>query len=77
MSEVERDIPEPEARTLRFALDERRVTFTVEEDLYPRDAIYGAAYLFVNRCYVFLDKPADAQVSIQLRAKGEADEAAL
>lgn len=63
---------------LSYALGERRVTFVIDEDLYPRDAVYGAAYLFVDRAYLFLDRPSDRHVSVQLRAKdAEIDEEGL
>ena len=62
---------------LTYAADERRVSFTVSEELYPLDAIYGAAYLFVDRCYVFLDRPGDKQVEVRLKSREPADEAAL
>lgn len=62
---------------LTFDLDSNRVTFAIDEEIYPRDAIYGAAYLFLNRCYVFLGRPADKTVSVQLRSKTPADEDAL
>lgn len=65
---------------LSYELEERRVRFPIDESLFPLDAVYGAAYLFVDRCYVFLDRPADQIVEVQLRAKevtAEADEAAL
>ncbi len=63
-------------------LAERRVRFVIDEDIYPRDAIYGAAYLFVDRAYLFLDRPADRRVGVQLRPKaggaiGEEDLSAL
>lgn len=50
----------------------RSVRFTVDESVYDLDVIYGAAYLFVDRCYVWLDRPADRKVEVVLRAKGEA-----
>ena len=59
---------------LTYALDERQVSFTVDETLYPLDAIYGAAYLFVDRCYVFLSRPADKMVAVQLKARETASE---
>jgi len=62
---------------LTFDLDSNRVTFAIDEEIYPRDAIYGAAYLFLSRCYVFLGRPADKTVSVQLRSKTPADEDAL
>lgn len=62
---------------LTFSLDERRVSFVLDEELYPRDAVYGAAYLFVDRCWVFLTRPADRQVEVRLKTKEAADTAAL
>ena len=47
------------------------VTFTVEESLYPIDAIYGAAYLFIDRCHIFLSRPKDEFVSVHLSLKPE------
>lgn len=63
---------------LVFETDGRRVAFTLDEELYPRDAILGAAYTFVDRCFVHLARPADKQVQVRLKLKGgEADPDAL
>jgi len=63
---------------LSYELEDRSVSFTVSEELYPLAAIYGAAYLFVDRTWVFLDRPADKQVAVRLRAKeSETTEEAL
>lgn len=51
---------------------DRRVRFVIDEAIYDLDAIHGAAYLFVDRCYVWLDRPADRKVEVVLRARGEA-----
>ncbi|MDC0667394.1 His-Xaa-Ser system protein HxsD [Nannocystis radixulma] len=54
------------------------VHFLVDEELYPLPAIYGAAYVFIDRCYVFLDRPEPARVRVVLAAKaGAAELAAL
>lgn len=63
---------------LTYLDDGRRVSFTLNETIYPLDAIYGAAYLFVDRCFLFLDRPADQQVEVRLKlrkapADGELD----
>ena len=59
-------------------LGEATVTVTVDGELYPRDAIYGAAYVFIDRCWVLLDRPSEGRVSIALTAKaGASDEATL
>ena len=56
---------------LAYVEDGRRVALLVDEDLYPRDAIYGAAYLFVDRCWVFLSRQGERKVEVRLRPKGE------
>lgn len=61
----------------QFELADREIRFVIDEQLYPRDAVYGAAYVFVDRCYVFLDRPADRKVAVRLRAKGGATAADL
>jgi His-Xaa-Ser system protein HxsD len=66
-----------EPNGLTVELGERRASFVVSEDLYALDTIQGAAYLFLDRAYVFLDRPADRRVAVVLKAKGEADAAAL
>jgi His-Xaa-Ser system protein HxsD len=53
-------------------LAERRARFEVDESIYPLDTIQGAAYLFLDRCYVFLDRPADRRVAVLLKPKGDA-----
>jgi His-Xaa-Ser system protein HxsD len=40
-----------------------------DEALYPKDAIYGAAYIFIDRCYVWLDRPKEGRVSVRLKLK--------
>lgn len=65
---------EPNTATFHYAADDRSVAFVLDEDLYPLDAIYGASYLFVDRCWLFLDRPADGRVQVRLRTK--ADQAA-
>lgn len=50
-------------------LGEGTVQVELDETLYPKDAIYGAAYVFIDRCYVHLDRTADKRVRITLRAK--------
>ncbi|MCA9710918.1 MAG: His-Xaa-Ser system protein HxsD [Myxococcales bacterium] len=41
----------------------------LDSTLYPLPAIYGAAYVFIDRAYVLLDRPADDRVRVTLVAK--------
>ena len=45
------------------------ITFRFDEALYPKDAIYGAAYVLIDRCYVHLDRVGDAKIEVTLRPK--------
>ena len=56
---------------------ERRVTFEVDEGIYDLDVIQGAAYLFLDRCFVWLDRVADRRVSVMLRSRTAVDATAL
>jgi His-Xaa-Ser system protein HxsD len=54
------------------------VRVTVDESVYPLEALYGAGYVFIDRCFLLIDRP-DAQrfrVTLSPKAQG-ADEAAL
>jgi His-Xaa-Ser system protein HxsD len=66
-----------ELEELIYASDGRRVSFVLDEELYPRDAVYGAAYLFVDRCFIFLTRPKDATIEVRLKPKEEGDAKAL
>lgn len=45
------------------------VTVIVDDSLYPLDAVYGASYTFLDRCYVLLDRAAPGKVRITLTPK--------
>lgn len=44
-------------------------TIEVDESLYPKEAVYGAAYTFIDRYYVLLDRTADRRIRVMLRPK--------
>lgn len=50
-------------------LGEGTVQIEFDESFYPKDAVYGAAYVFIDRCYVHLDRAGDHRVRVTLRAK--------
>ncbi len=46
-----------------------------DEDLYPKDAVYGATYVFIDRCYLHLERAGDKRFRVRLKAKtGSLDE---
>jgi His-Xaa-Ser system protein HxsD len=55
-----------EATTL---FDEAWASIELDEDLYPEDAVKGAAYVFLDRAYVFLERAADRRLRVRVKAK--------
>src|SRR5689334_22873717 len=62
---------------LGFTLGRDQVSFEVDESVYPLEAIYGASYLFVDRCFVFLSRPRERAVGVRLTSRGAATAAEL
>lgn len=61
---------------IKAVLGEAAVELELDEGLYPKDAVYGAAYVFIDRCYVHLDRAGDRRIKVTLRAKkGKAEDA--
>lgn len=56
-------------------LDPATATLTLSLDvgLYPRDVLYAAAYVFLDRAYVLLDRQ-DARYLVQFRSKRPLEE---
>jgi len=51
----------------------RSVRIEVDLDVHSRDAVLGAAYVFIDRCYVWLDKGSDGNLVVVLTARGGDD----
>ena len=66
-----------EKAQFEFETAPRQVSFVLDESVYASDAIYGTAYLFIDRCYVFLTREGDQKLGVRLRTRGEADEEQL
>ena len=52
------------------------MTLSLDVGLYPRDVLYAAAYVFLDRAYVLLDRDG-ARFLVHLRGKQPLDEATL
>lgn len=49
----------------------KNLKVNVDLNIYPLEAIYGAAYVFVDKVYIFLDSLAEGKVEITFRSKDE------
>jgi His-Xaa-Ser system protein HxsD len=65
------DIPEALVSASATA---RSVSMTLDAELYPLQAVYGASYIFLDRCYVFLDRPEPGRLRVTLSAKQSVEE---
>jgi His-Xaa-Ser system protein HxsD len=70
-------VPEIPADVLAVDVAARSVAMRVDAKAYPLEAVYGASYLFLDRCWVLLDRPDDAHVRVTLAWKGEPADGAL
>ncbi|PRP93108.1 hypothetical protein ENSA5_45150 [Enhygromyxa salina] len=66
------DIPEA---VVSVAATDRSVSMVVDSELYPLQAVYGASYIFIDRCYVFIDRPEPGKYRVTLTAKESVEEA--
>jgi len=59
-------------------LDEGTASLVVDEEVYPLEALYGAAFAFLDRCYVLVDRPEPGRFRVTLSRKdGDSSEPAL
>lgn len=57
--------------------ENNRVNVLFERGLYPLDAVYGAAYIFIDRCFVLLDAPSATHIKVELTGREPLDPGAL
>jgi His-Xaa-Ser system protein HxsD len=54
---------------VEIELDRGAISLRVDSNLYPLEAVYAAAYVFIDRCYVFLDRSGADRVRVTLSPK--------
>lgn len=54
---------------VRADLDAGAVHLRVDREIYPLPAIYGASYVFIDRCFVFLAEEGEGRVLVTLQAR--------
>jgi len=48
---------------------ENKIVISVNPKLYPLESVYGAAYVFLDRAYVFLDGDSKKEIYVHLKGK--------
>jgi His-Xaa-Ser system protein HxsD len=62
---------------LKARLGGNQAVFTVDKNVYRREAIYGTALVFTNRCHVYLASRGRGAVIVTLEGKEPLDDARL
>ncbi len=51
------------------------VSFEIDRKIYPMELIFGAGFIFIDRCYVYLDRNGSDKIKVTLKGKpGTGDE---
>ncbi|MEM6962051.1 MAG: hypothetical protein AAF550_09965 [Myxococcota bacterium] len=48
------------------------IALEIQTELFPLDAIFGASFTFIDRAFVFLDRPKETSVRVHLTLKNAA-----
>lgn len=54
---------------VQYDVEGGTATVRVDASVYPLEAVYGAAYVFIDRCWVLLDRDGDARYRVSLTPK--------
>jgi His-Xaa-Ser system protein HxsD len=57
---------------LGFSLAPDHISFDVDQSVYPLDAVYGACYLFLEKCFIYLSRSKPDVVDVRLTPRGPA-----
>jgi len=52
-----------------MALMKNKISISLDPAIYPLEAIYGAAYVFIGRAYLFLERNADKDIVVNIKGK--------
>lgn len=57
------------SQEIGYEISGNTIRYIIDENIYPLDAIYGAAYLFVDRCFLFFNRTGDQKIEIHMKRK--------
>lgn len=55
-------------------VEKRSVTLRVDLELHSLESVFAAAYTFIDRCYVWLDRGADGRIVVELTPRSGAND---
>jgi His-Xaa-Ser system protein HxsD len=54
---------------VQYDVEGGTATVRVDATIYPLEAVYGAAYVFIDRCWVLLDRDGEGRLRVSLTPK--------
>lgn len=62
---------------LTTALSNNEIIFTLDQEIYTKDVVFKACYVFIDRAYIHLDNPKKDKIEVSLKGKGRLDQRQL
>jgi His-Xaa-Ser system protein HxsD len=59
------------SKEMSFETKEGSTKALVDLNVYPLEAVYGAAYVFIDKAYLFLDSKSSKKLEIYLKSKNK------
>jgi len=59
---------------MKISKKENRAVIVINPSVYPLEAVYGAAYVFLDKAYVFLEEGPKDHILVSLKGKEKMDE---
>ena len=57
------------SQEIGYEISDQTIRYVIDETVYPLDAIYGASYLFVDRCFLFFGRAEDQKIEIHMKKR--------
>jgi len=64
-------------KKIKIKEKENEIVVFVNSKVYPLEAVYGAAYVFLDRAYIYLDGDPEKEIFIYLKGKEKLTEKSL
>ena len=58
-------------KKIKTKINKNQVIFYLSVKIYSLEAIYGAAYVFIDRAYLFLDSCSEKKIAVFLKGKNK------
>ena len=57
------------SQEINYEISDQTIRYIIDETIFPLDAVYGASYLFVDRCFLFFNRAGDQKIELHMKKK--------